>query len=73
MALNPNLQLEVAFATPEGQRVIKIWKSYVSRSRVKSKPTIWHDSYRLWTKHFEHIAPVYVAYYYWVETRHDVS
>ena len=72
MALSPNIQLEAAFVTPEGQEVIALWKNYVRWRKGRGPPVIWGDGHRLWIKNFGYIASSHTAYGYWVE-QYDVS
>ena len=69
MALSPNIQLEAAFVTPEGQNVIELWEFYERRIGVEREDDshAWGVAYRLWAKHFEHIASSQTAYYYWLD------
>ena len=70
-----DIQLEVAFATPEGKRVIELWKVYLYRfnnkETHKAKSSAWDAARSAWDKHFSHICPCYIAYYYWLEHHYD--
>ena len=69
-----NLQLEAAFATPEGQRVVKIWKNIVGKFNTEENKlswtvytTQWDEAAGLWNTLLGHIAPHFVAFCYWRE------
>ena len=60
MTLGPNIQLEAAFVTPEGQRVIELWKKDMGKEEMS-----WSKAYDLWHLHFGHISLHHRAFKYW--------